>query len=73
MYNNTVTRRPIAREGVSEHVSVEIDSWKPSRRYAINRRFLGYGNEKFSVGPFRRYIPGNPDRVAHGSPASRRR
>jgi hypothetical protein len=51
-----VTCRPIARERVGKHVSVEIDSWKPTRRRVINRRFLGYGNEDvFFVGPSRCY------------------
>jgi hypothetical protein len=85
---------PIARERVGKRVSVERDSWKRTRyvtRFSgygvrvINQHFRGYGNERcFSVGPTRRYIIGNPDRMQsipcgggvqyfHHSPASRRR
>jgi hypothetical protein len=38
-----VTCRPNARVRVEKHVSIEIDAWKPVRRFVINKRFLGYG------------------------------
>jgi hypothetical protein len=34
--------RPIAGERVDKHISLETDSWKPTR---YGTRFLGYGNE----------------------------
>jgi hypothetical protein len=43
---NIAMYRPIAREPVGKHVSVEIDSWKPTRRCVINRHFLGYEIER---------------------------
>jgi hypothetical protein len=31
LFINIVTSRPIARERVDKHVSMEMDSWKPTR------------------------------------------
>jgi hypothetical protein len=40
--NHIVMCRPIARKRGGKHVSVEIDSWKPS---GYGTRILGYENE----------------------------
>jgi hypothetical protein len=51
-----VTYRPIARERVDKHVSMEMDSWKPTR---YGKRFRGYRVlviNRRSLGPSRRYI-----------------
>jgi hypothetical protein len=43
---NIVICRPVAREQVGKHVSMEMDSSKPARRCVINRRLFGYGNKR---------------------------
>jgi hypothetical protein len=58
-----VTCRPIARERVGKHVSMELDPWKPSRRCVINRCFFVHGNK-------RRFLSVQPDRVEAGSNTS---
>jgi hypothetical protein len=42
--NNILTCRPIARKRVDKHVSVEMDSWKPT---GYGKHFLGYENEGY--------------------------
>jgi hypothetical protein len=61
-----VTCRPITREQVDNHVSLEMDSWKPTINRTtfswirvINKYFFGFQIEDiFSVGPSLRYITG---------------
>jgi hypothetical protein len=46
-YKSIVTCRPTARERVDKHVSVKMDSWKPTHYETC---FLGYENESCSHG-----------------------
>jgi hypothetical protein len=43
---NNVTCRPITRERVSKHVSVEMDSWKPTRYGATCPWIRGTGDQQ---------------------------
>jgi hypothetical protein len=71
--NDIVTCRTIAMEQVGKHVSVEMDSWKPTCYGTTFPSIKGTGDQQtfrrvrkwkmFSIGPTLRYITGNPDQI----------